>query len=713
MSVKIDTNDLIAKMLIQELYTYPKEDEEVFTTNYYDSEIVKFMEANPLKSSSVDPKLLAVVPQDVYHPEIKIAIDFTHQFVQTTEEIQGKRPVDAKVFEILGFKIIAFAKRYFDYVMSVGGNTKFISDITRDYDMAEQNEESMNLLINRIINYFLTRVSVSRSRKQIGNASLTFKDVKNPVRNGRGNYRIFFDSTFRIFNQLLAPMLPITIWGRGRLYKNWYFPIFDGYIVSTSPTDSNGFVEYQIVCKDALELARISVEMINPAIIQYAENKKVDAINLLRKPFYGHDHFEIVRKMIRGGKLIYDPVTKATQIQDKHNVDIIRQPTITEPPGIPKKHDPEHAPADLDGLPLTALGNFEDVSEDPGKLFFALANIGVYKEKFTDKYRLDYVSHTDARRRKFIAWGDKLTPYRIWTLQSPNIFTSTFATRLDVLTEVAELVYYDFYIDGCGNFHYHPMRLTNEFLMSNAVIYDTSAPGNKKYLKRTFKHAQVICPEETFSVSTALNIEELVTFLRVTGQEETIKAPGELTDLYGSAIDKSMIARYGYRRKELNNTLFNVNQHISNKITFLDVAAMVMMQFANAELYTRQQTIAFRPELDIASPVIFSEDNNVFYINSIEHNFVVGADATTNINCSFGRRDMELAPDLSSVLLATETAYNLKSPLNTDVFWSKIKIANWQNYLDSSDETLSELELMESVRELNEAIAAIPDESSA
>jgi len=694
MPIKIDTNDLIAKALVQELYSKPDKEDQVLATNALDkSEIVKFMEAYPLKSSHVDNNLLAVVPQDVYHPEITIAIDFTHQFVQSTKAIKGKRPLDPRFFAKFADKLFVFTKRYFDYVMSVGDRVDFVADITKDYEFSSHNEEDMNLFVNRIINYFLTNVSVSKARKEIGNASLTFKDIKNPLKDGKGNYRIFFDGAFRIFNQLLAPMLPIVIWGRGRLYKNWYFPIFDGFIVSTSPTDSNGFVEYQISCKDVLELARISVEMINPAIQQEAEDKKIDAINLLSKPFYGHDHFTIVDRMFRGGKLVYDPSARANQIQEKFNVDITRKPTLTDAPAIPKVHDPEHAPIEEEGLPLTALGRFDPVDGDDFKLKEGLDEIGVYKDQFTDKYRLDYVSHQ--RVRKLITWGDKMTPYRVWTLQSPDLFTSTFATRLDVINEVAGKVYYDFFVDGCGNVHYHPMRLTNDFLMNNATTYDPSSPNNKKFVPRSFPHSQVITPEETFSVNSALNIEELVTFLRVTGVDEVIGSTApELLTLYGSARDKRMISKYGYRRKEINNTLFNINQNIAKKITFLDVAAMVMMQFANAELYTRQQVIAFRPELELASPVIFSEDNNVFYINSIEHNFVVGGDATTNINGSFGRRDLELPPDLNSLLVATQTVYDLKG-FEPAEFWSKLKIDDWKNYLDATQDTIEELELME------------------
>ena len=694
----IDTSDLIVKALIEELYSYGLT--SVVSNNY--AELVQFMEAYEQisTSESIDSKLLAVVPSDVYHPEVRIAIDFTHQFVQTTEKIEGKRVVSKKVLERFTERIFVFVNRYFNYIGSFGDRYDFIPLVTEEFEASDRSERDINIFLNRIINYFMTSVSINRARKQIGSATIIFKDVKNPRARGRGNYRIFFDGAFRIFDQLLAPMLPVTIWGKGRLYKNWYFPIFDGYIVATSPTDSNGFVEYEIMCKDALELARISVEMINPSIIQVAEDKKVNAINLLSKPFYGHSHFNIMRAMILGGKLKYDPQGKEKEIIEGFDLVAERKQTIQEDPPILTQYDPEHAPQSDEALPLSALGRFTDaaVDKDTNLMLDSLKNIGVHKERFTTDYQVDYVSHRE-RNRSFVAWGDRITPYRIWTLQSPDTFSSTFSTRLDVMTEVADLVYYDFYIDGCGNFHYHPMRLVNEFLWNDAVYYKEGSPGNKQYNRRAFPHAQVIMPEEVFSTNTLLNIEQLVTFLRVTGQAEVIQTKAEILELYGSARDKDLSARYGYRRQEINNTLFNVNPTIAGTINFLDVAAMVMMRFANAELYTRQQTIVFRPELDIGSPVFFTEDNNVFYINSIDHNIVIGGDATTSINCSFGRKDIELPPDLTSFVLATEVVYNLDE-FDPGTFWRKLKVKNWYNYLDVTPVNLEEIGYLEAVPEV-------------
>jgi len=669
--------DALVQALIENIYG-PQKD-AIKESVGYPPETTVFLKAPKISRTAIDKGLKSVVPQDTYHPKVCVAIDFTHQFTTSISNIEGKRPLDFSVLQAETRRIFYFTQRYFEYIKSYGSPSESASYFSEHFAMPPTDEKGILVFLNATLNNFLTSINVSRSRKEIGTATVTFKDIKNPFRNGRGNHRIFFDAAFGMLDQLMVPMLPITIWGRGRLYKNWYFPIFDGYIVSTSPKDANGFVEYDIMCKDVLELARISTEMINPALIQLAEKKNVNAVNMLVKPFYGHDHFEIVKSMFLGGRLKFDPQDRSI----KADAGATREP----------------ATMDIDTLPLSKLENFDEATDETitgvKKLITELDMTAIHKNKFTFDAMVNYVSHR-TRTRKFIAWGDKITPYRIWTIQSPRTFTSTFSNRLDIISEVSKMTYYDFFVDGCGNVHYHPMRLINNYLVSNACCSFTS--DLKYWHNRVFPHVQVINQEETFQSTSVLNLEELITFLRVSGEDETIQGgdSSQLIGLYGSSTDKKMLARYGYRRQEVQNNLFNMNVEIvKGKVSFLDVAAAVLMQFMNAELFTRQTVVAFRPELEIASPVFFTEDNSVFYINSVDHNITVGGDATTSINCSFGRKDYELPPDLNSFLLQTQVAYNLKEKRFADpkTLWNNIKIKEWQRYLDISDEDIKNIGL--------------------
>jgi hypothetical protein len=594
-----------------------------------------------------------IVPDNVYHPEIKVAIDFTHQFVLNTdeEELKGKRPVSPDVLRRNVERLARFFVYYFDYVL-----TYEKKDAKYDlYNLKNlEDEKNALLFLNDAVNWLLTGISVERTRTGIGSATITLRDNPNYRKNRKTN--IFLDKTLDILNQLFVPMLPVTIWARGRLYKDYYFPIFDGYLMRMSPGNAQGFTTITLSCLDTLELARTSAEMINPAIIQMKEFKKQTAVNIFAKPLYGIDHKDIFNMMFHGGAAVVDPSSGKGILLDAEDVALRRMWN--------EAHKSEY-------INFTALGNFLRTDEYTTYTPNMVADHrAIHKENFDTNEMVNRVSHRD-RRRRTVFWGASVTPYRVFNFQSPQIYTSEFSSRLEIMRDVAGIVYQEFYVDGYGDVQYHPMRLGNDFLQWDQIYVDRH--GGTVLHEPTFPGAQVIGPQETMNVSSSLNVEEMVTFLRLYGVHPTVQAQSELLQLVGSAIDKVYMARYGYRRKEIRNVLFNYNKLLpkarKNNESFLDVAALALLRFMNGELNSRTATTIFRPEIELASPVFFTDDNSVFYVQSISHSVNIGGDATTTINANFGRKDYQTPPDLFNFIVNSERLYKTsgKELFTTDI----------------------------------------------
>jgi len=603
-------------------------------------------------NGSYAPRLL---PRETYNPDIKVVIDFTHQFVLNTDDQQkiflpgwgkptqytGKRIVSKDNLKHFATELIKFFSYYFDYVLSYGKSNNLQYLLNRINNMNSE-EDDILPFINNIMNYFLTNVTIERSRDAIGSCTITLRDNPN-YKNGE-KYNIFLNKTQNILNQLFVPMLPVMVWAKGRLYKDWYFPIFDGYIVFTSPANSGGFTTLTMTCKDSLELAKISQEMVNPSIIIIEEFRKQQTLNIFSKPFYGLDHMTIFNTMFHGGNVVYSK--SGGKILNTDDTDKIK-----------KINKLDHDRGDY--LNFTSLGNYgyamQDARMTPDKLSESKV---IHKDDLTTKEMIRRVSHT--RRPRYTSyWGEKITPYRIFDFQSWKPYTSDFSSRLDVLRQSAGLVYYELYVDGYGTIQSHPMRLANDYLIWD-TIYDVGGEESKH--RNIFPGSQVVGPEETTDVSTNLNVDELVTFLRLVGHHEVIKSDVvNKTQLVGSAIDRRFMERYGYRRKEINNPLFGYNTNIrdfdGSNIPFMNLAARSFIKFMNAELYTRTATLIFRPEMEIASPVIFTDDNNVFYVRSLSHSITIGGSASTIINCNYGRQDGELPPDLANYMLISEKMF--------------------------------------------------------
>lgn len=646
---KKDTpNDITIDLLAQELCT----GQIACGDGLSHTQIVK----NKLSASEYIPNLYNLVPDNVYTPQVYVAFNFSSTFASNFEFemegasesviLQGKRLVNKNVIKNVASSLLNYYKYYYEYVLTYAdrvdetiGEQNFLDKI--DSETSLEGEEQAVEFINKIINFFLTSVSVSRVRNDVSSCSLSFRDAADYNFIGKAS-RILFKSGLPLLAQLFVPMVPFSVWARGRIYSDYMFPIFTGYITRTTPTNDQGYMSLKIDGKDCLELARITYENLNPAIIQVAE-KEISSLNYFSKVFYGIDHFQIVQSMFLGGVVQYDSNT--------NRMIAIGRADANSVPGAPK---------------ISPIGSFSAADEESGnKTPVDVVNQRALLESdFSIKKMISRLSDT-----KYISsWGYNLTPYRVFGNASLDVYNSTFSTRLDILKGVASTVYYEFYTDGDGNVHYHPMRLSNDFL-----VYDSFYPTDvtietdgvvqayrtiQQVLHR-FPHAQVIGSEEVTSLSKTKNIEELKTYLVLRGTPN-VQDTGNPTQtgLYGYYMDETNIARFGYRRAERDCPMFNINVNVKDKDgkykPLANAMAKVFLDHANGELYTMTASLVFRPELELAAPVYLVEDSEVFYVQSITHTIDIGNSATTVINASFGRWEKEPEPDLLSYMLHTE-----------------------------------------------------------
>ena len=716
-----------------------------------------------------------LVPQECFHPKVAVAIDFLYQFVMNLDNapIKGRRLVDSTILKKEAQRILRFTKYYFEYTQSYAGTdnkgNELLSIYTSDYfsNVNIDDEDSINRFLNEIFNYFITQITVTKTRREIGSATINFKDV----RNYRNNTSIcaLTNHALSMFYQLLTPMLPIKIWARGRLYNNYYFPIFDGYIVTVNTKDSAGFFEIEVACKDVLEIARFSSEMISPGLIVVGELQKIDTLNLQSMPFYEHDHMEVFQKLFIGGNLEYDPSGRRTYYDSfvDANGNVIKKvfvdgvgfvdrdavtktkiaraiwggikrsfAVVTKFPaalssllaGCNTPSTNTDKSENVQGVNMQAIDSFNfytnvaaNDASAPDKATMLEEYDAIPQNYFSIERMLHDVSHTKNPRRVF-AWGAEVTPYRIFQNRTIQDFTSDFSSRFDILKQIAEMTYYDFYVDGAGTVHYHPFRFLNDYLSYDAIYIKA---GEMKYTKHqdTWPGVYVVGPEEILNNSPVVNSEEMITFLRLTGKDITITdQPVELLGandgLVGTAVHREYMSRFGYRRGVDENPLFNFNPSLdpaakdskTSDLTFLDMAAAALIQYKNAELYNTTCSIIFRPEMEVARPIYFAEDSTVFYINSVTHTIDIGGGATTVVNASFGRKDYDPPPDLESFILMQEGIYrNGEANVDPSTFISQLPTRKWENFLNDKAEKAYKL----AYNQLNVAPSEQPYERAA
>jgi len=682
------------------------------------------------------------IPHETYRPQVTIGFDFTDSFtaalqkeVAKEHEFHSQRLIDKTILMQRAKEVLQFVKYYFEYTntyktyKTYNSTTGQKTDTKLEYENLSQyeivTENAANKLLNEAFNMFMTSITVTRSRGDIGSATINFKNVRNYV-NGKSTGPLY-DYSVGILRDLLVPMLPVKLWARGRFYNQWFFPIFDGYIVATTVKDTEGFAEIEIICKDVLEIARFTTEMINPALVNIAEMAKVDGINLQNMPFYGHDHMELVKALLMGGGLEFDPTGTNTQklnaIDPYNNVKkgfkwidgiglvptdqfgtVLKEKnakiwngwiTLSKDLDVGKLRAAAKKEGITPTLTLQQLEEFDWYSNiqqsSLDKLDGKLEEGPIRQEEFTIDRIVKEVSHSETKR-KILAWGSKLTPYRIWGIQSPDMFSATFASRLEVMQEIAKNVYYDLYVDGAGTVHYHPYRFTNDYLFNDAIYVQPKA-NNLHPHPVVWPGVYVIAPEESTSHNEIVNFEELITFLKLRGQDPQSAVLSDLGAIVGSATHKDYLERFGYRRALEENPLFNFNfslDAVANSasnasVTFMDLVAASLLIYRNGSLHTKDSTIIFRPELDVGRPIYYPEDDMVFYIDSISHSITIGGDATTSITASYGRKIYETPIDLQSFLQMQEGMWKFgEQNIDAKSFIAQLPVTEWKNFLDKT-----------------------------
>jgi hypothetical protein len=599
-----------------------------------------------IPQKSVRP-LYNLIPDQTYRPEIYVAFDFLSAFplemdilddTGTPDILSGQRLVSQDTFDNVVRQMLDFHRYYYDHILTYVANdtTQGYSNRSAYYEVLQSGDNANKLYyVNKIINYFLTSVTVNRVRNDISSCTLEFRD--NAQYNIFGEqFHLFFRNKFPMNSQMFVPMIPFTVWAKGRIYTDFMFPIFTGYITRITPSNDQGYTAFKIDGRDALELARISMEATNPAFIQVNENQR-QAMNFFSKPLYGIDHMQIIRAMFAGGV--------ADTVNGKR---IFRAPDGEEKPGMFK---------------LSPIGDFRSADEEPGHTQPPI--VWDYRYELTENFSIRKMITHLAAAKYIVAWGYNITPYREFMITNPDAYSTNFSNRLDLIKGVAGQVYHDFYTDGAGNVHYHPMRLSNDFLIfdsfypKDAAVKNTTPSGQVSKHKHTFPFAQVISDEEITSINKTFNIEELTTFLMLEGVPRLENmGPAKVLDLVASVWDYPNARRFGYRRKDMICPMMNVPVYVKDKdgndIKLIRAMAQAFMDFVNGELYTVTASLIFRPELELSLPLYYTNDNEVFYIQSITHTITIGSNAATVVNGSFGRLADEPPVDLLSYMLQTE-----------------------------------------------------------
>ena len=516
------------------------------------------------------------------------------------------------------------------------------------------------------------------------------------------------------FDQLISPDVYVYIFGRGRLYPTLIYPMFSGLTTAISYEDNNGFDSISVQASDITKLLRLNWYNFNPGIadlrifttsgpdgpvldntglvggihpfmgmsakdiletlVTGTLTKSVDPSGVVRyvpkKNFenktsvtvYGISNFKILSENAKGAQIYNIENNKVLQsFEDLYTStkldDLVRfprlvvwgqtsdvNPYIEYFAPVAQSWDSEHKRR-IDTIKEIADRTYSEFYSDAaGNLHFHPMRVGI---NFLNKTaiivgkgaalkvadlsspaigilnddNIENYSSTTSLDSPLDALVDVPPPYQWVNIISREEITSSSFTLSDA--ELATVV------GVTGQF---PYGTTDATLPGGlATIYPSNNPEHRDATMKKLGNLR--------DYTSTSNTEE-----HQLAQEAQLDDEANAINEIYSSPEEQMFLRFGNRRRDLQNPLLNTTRNL------LKIAEM-MYKLANKDVLSASVTILFRPELELCRPVFVPQRKEVYYIDSISHNYSVGGLCITTVGLTFGRTDTEEYTDLINNLI--------------------------------------------------------------
>ncbi len=193
-----------------------------------------------------------------------------------------------------------------------------------------------------------------------------------------------------------------------------------------------------------------------------------------------------------------------------------------------------------------------------------------------------------------------------------NMWESTYETKQQIASTVAEKVNFEFYQDVDGDLVFKP------------PLYNLNTKSSRVY---------VLKPEDIVSMNFSVK-EPQYTYAVVKGvlyKNLNGVNDDEFVTPKSTYIDYRLVAKYGWRPLEIDS-----NIHTNTTSAFYYAAAELDRQ--NQEAETASVTITLRPELKPGYPVYIEHIDCYYYVTSVSHDFSYGSSCSTTIEIKARRK---------------------------------------------------------------------------
>lgn len=410
----------------------------------------------------------------------------------------------------------------------------------------------------------------------------------------------------------LTTMMEVKIYMKGYFTVGGapqYYPVFWGLITSLNESYSAGEHTVSLSCSDMLHWWSIQQINVNPSWLESTENQQAK-FNLEGNAFTGMNPFSIMYTLAR--RVYGDSM-------NVRNTEIPSESFRSEPSLRDNKRLQAYWAARWGRIAnsLRMYGPTGDLLQGD-ELDYIIDPNGFRR---TERGRT--ALQEEAKFYEPFTQGDmnfaSISPFSMIfsQLQSLELSTNEFETKMNLANMVKEAIGYEFFMDVTGEIIFKP------------PFYNLDVRPN--YPVSWIRDIDVI------SWNFAEN-EPDVTFLEATGFRFANRDVGMGQDVQPNAtyVDYRLVQKYGWRPGSFSSEFIGSDDVGGIRALFFHLVDVMDRQ--NARVNNGTVTIPLRPELRVGYPVYIEGRDAYYYVESIAHTFSYGSRCTTQLTLSARRQ---------------------------------------------------------------------------
>ena len=426
----------------------------------------------------------------------------------------------------------------------------------------------------------ITSINVQNNVDPPGSSSASI-EITTPIYNDKSNYWISYkgENGQTIRTPYFVPMMEVKVFFKGRFMVGQepkFYPVFWGFITNVDESYSGGTFKITLQCADMLHWWQYINVAFHPSVESDVSTGNKQGLSVWKSRYEQANSFEIIYSLAVnagfGNFTVPSWLGKTTPTYDILSANEIKDVWLD---GIMKYWN-KRFNNQVNLLKMYGAKGTLVQQQSNGRLIPSTSPSDHPDTKTINSNK--GAQSTDSLVQAGFDVDQAVSSFSVYGMYSDmgNLDSAEYMTKLDVATQVKQMVEYEFFQDVNGNFIFKP------------PFYNLNTKNMMPYR---------IKPQDIITYSSAVNSEEILTALEIQISPNAHFQQDDWINKVGYHVDMDLTKRYGERYRKIPLWYLSGDANIAWAL------AAGHLSLINVKAFVGSVQIPGRPELRMGYPV--------------------------------------------------------------------------------------------------------------